>query len=164
LRFSEYIYAETAHARFCDTGDPAALDALIATLYRPPRRRIDTAAPDWDGDHRERHNPFLTDKYARAVARVDHVTKLMILTWYRSCGFFLQAEFPEMYLTASAKSGKKVKVFKSFMDMVDELSDSDVTKKEAVRESYLYDALGTINGIMRRQKELRQKYPNLYKK
>jgi hypothetical protein len=152
LRFSEYIYVETSHSRYLDTGDEKHLDAMIAVMYRPRRWFVRTGSAKWTGDYRREFNPFLTEKYQRTVRRLSPVTKRMILMWYQACTLMLHRMFPDVFTRGTGKSNTEV--FESFMDMVNTLSGDDVTRKNAVREAYLFDALKTVNEMVRRNREL----------
>ena len=166
LRFSEYIYAETAHRRYLESGDDRDLHELVATLWRPRRFWLRKKSVKWNGDPRRAFNPFLTDRYVRRVATADPVELRMILMWYQACGLLLQKKFPDMYTRVSAEVKKNksknraaAETFESFMKMVNSLADDDVTRKDAIREAYLYDALETLNDMVRRNKELETRNP-----
>jgi len=140
------------------------LDAMIAIIYRPRRPFIRTSSPTWDGDFRIPFNPFHIEKNQKRIARLSTVTKHMILMWYQSCTLSLRHRFPEVFTNPlsqpspkSPKSQSNTEIFNTFMAMVNTLSADDVTKKDAVRESYLYDALETINEMVRCNKELEKR-------
>ena len=163
LRFSEYIYAETEHAKYLDTAKEAHLSRMIAVLYRPVRR-VNTHSTDWNGDYRQPFNPYHTTRIARMAARLPVTTRHMILMWYEGCQLMLMSRFPDTFCRIPERKKKpRSEVFQSFMQMVNALSADDVTRKDAVRDAFLYDALSTINEMCRRQAELEAKYPELKK-
>jgi hypothetical protein len=58
LKFGEFIQADTYFMAYCDTDNEDLKYNIIACLYRPSKRNIDTNSPDFDGDIRELFNQY----------------------------------------------------------------------------------------------------------
>ncbi|HNW55247.1 MAG TPA: hypothetical protein PKN21_13305, partial [Bacteroidales bacterium] len=63
-------------------------------------------------------------------------------------------KWPEVY--EGEQSSEKVDAFTGFMRLVSSLADNDVTKAEAVRETYLYDTLFTLQGMAKQYKKMKE--------
>jgi len=155
LLFEEFIHTETYLNRFETTrGEPKYLDKLIAVLYRPKARHLNIDSNNFKGDIREPFNDHVTQKIARLVARMKDDYKKAILLFYNGCRRFITSKFPNTFSETSSGSDD---IFMSFMKLVNALSESDVTKKEQVRKSYLYDVLITLEELAIQRKKLLKK-------
>jgi hypothetical protein len=77
LTFAEFIEAEGHFAAYPQK--PAALDLLVATLYRPAAKQPGPA------DVRQAYNPHDVAERAALVARLPAATRLAVRMWYASC-------------------------------------------------------------------------------
>lgn len=73
-----------------------------------------------------------------------HEEKQMVLLWWvEGCLRYIGKMFPALFSASEENMGKnkEISTLSSQMKVIDSLSSGDVTKKEAVRKSLLYDAL-----------------------
>ncbi|MCA8830188.1 hypothetical protein [Hymenobacter pini] len=97
LSFSEFIFADTYFLRYLQTTEEAALDKLVAVLYRPQRRDYNPLAVSYGGDRREDFNEHLLAARARHVARVPHYVKFAVLLYYRGCRRELERRYARVF-------------------------------------------------------------------
>lgn len=88
----------------------------------------------------------------RAVRRMPQTVKTGILWFYLGTLRFLEAKFPHVF--GGSSSGENMNVFDNQQRVIDSLADGDVTKKNQVRESLLYDALYSMEMAAIRMKEV----------
>ncbi len=155
ITFSEFIHAETAYDKLVKTNNDEYLNRIVAILYRPAGK-IKTCDVDYRGDTREPFNDFLIDRRSKRAIFIRDNIKTAILLFYAGCRRALTKIFPEVF-SGSASGGD---TFKSYMSLVEILAGYDITKKEEIRNAYLYDVLLTLNqSIIRdreREKELKK--------
>ncbi len=90
LVFMEFIKAETYYLsyrkNYANVPERlAALDKLVAVLYRPKQSDEDQADPMWNGDIRQVYNDNLVETRLPIVSRIDTATKYAILMHYDGC-------------------------------------------------------------------------------
>jgi len=152
--FEEFIHSETNLNYFERTKDPKYLDKLIAVMYRPRDRSIKINDKNYHGDIRESFNDHRIEKISGITRRMDDIYKKAILLFYNGCRRFITSRFPNTFSETSPGNGD---IFMSFMKLVNALSESDVTKKDQVRKSYLYDVLITMEELAIQRKKLLKK-------
>ena len=77
---------------------------------------------------------------------------MMMWIWEGSLSF-IQQQFPRIF---SGEGGGGGNVFESQQRIIDALAGGDMTKKEAVRQGYLYDALISMDESLRQREEQKQ--------
>lgn len=97
LSFAEFIDADTFFLLYLKKQEAAALDSLLAVLYRPQRADYDPAAPDYTGDIRQDYNPHLLAARAARLAGLSPATKLAVLLWYTGCRRDLERRYPRVF-------------------------------------------------------------------
>jgi len=80
-------------------------------------------------------------KESNKVSRISKKKKIVILWFYMGCLNFIQNKFPAVF---SGVGDKPQDIFDSQMRVIDALAQNDVTKKEQVKNSLLYDAFYTM--------------------
>ena len=75
--------------------------------------------------------------------------KTAVLIYYIGCRYAITRIFPEVF----KGSASDIDTFKSYMNLVETLSNYDITKKEEIRGAYLYDVLLTLNQSIIRDRE-----------
>lgn len=106
-----------------------------------------------------RSYPDAKAKLLASLYRVDHFKvfeglheeKQMVLFWWvEGCLRYIEKMFPVLFSAPEDSQGKSnnSNVLASQMTIVDSLSSGDVTKKEAVRKSKLYDTLYSMSYAM----------------
>jgi hypothetical protein len=147
LTLTEYIHAETNFSMYRKLKKDQYLHNLIAILYRPKDKKASIDKPDFKGDMREPFNDFVFENRAPLFDALSPEQKEVILFYYDGSRSFLNKLFPEVF-TVSASGTKKSNPFDQFMNLVNLMTDHDVTKKDKVRESFLYDVLDTLNSMV----------------
>jgi len=148
LKTGEYIRAETCLHHFNTRKNINYLFMLFATLWRPAAEKpIST-------DIREPFDDGLVEDRAMKVKKVPHDVLLASLLFFSGCRKMLSEKFEH---ASSGKKGGKEDVFMSFMRMVNGLANNDVTKHEAVRQSYLMEMMVTIDEMARQAEEMEKK-------
>lgn len=159
LIFDEYIAAETNLARFHETKKEEYLNKFIAVIYRQPKSKKELHAVHFDGDVRLNFNDAFIDTRAKQIAKLDPEYKRAIRLWYEGCKMFLRRQFPHVFkVSESDEDSEKVNVFRAFMTLVDNLVESDVTKKPVIRKQYLMEVLESLEQMSIKAEELREKY------
>jgi hypothetical protein len=92
LTYAEWIAAENWYFRYRQSKDPAHLQQLIATLYRP---RTWQRQPN--GDRRQAYNPHTVERRAREVAQLPAATQQAILFYYDSCRSSIISRYAELF-------------------------------------------------------------------
>lgn len=151
LLFAEYIHLETAYVAFNKTRKQQFLNRMVAILYRP-YRQDDVIS----GDNRMEFNDALLDRDAQMMDSLEKKYKNAVFLWYEGCRNFLGKTFPEVFYSGES-GGVKRDTFESFLYLVNALTDNDVTKTEAVRRSYLYEVMVTLNQMALTRKEFNRK-------
>lgn len=115
LTYNQFVHLQTHHVALSNDA-PDALDNLISVLYRTKKGKHDL----------------------KRVQKIDPRVKMAILWNYLGVLDYLQQMFPRVFAPGAPGTGN---VFDNQQRIIDVLAGGDVTKKEEVRESYLYDAL-----------------------
>jgi hypothetical protein len=90
--YGEYLQLMNHFADFANTTSTEALDAMIATIYRPKKNNYEALknTADFDGDIRKKFNPNLTAHYASFISKLDFETKYAIYLYVASSQNFIQ--------------------------------------------------------------------------
>ena len=104
--FLEFAFADAYFVAYANTSEMPWLNQLVATLYRPQRRRYRPLAADYAGDRRTDFNEHLIEAQATRLARLPKLTKLGILTWYRGCRHALEQRYPLVFTPANQEQAK----------------------------------------------------------
>ena len=114
ITYDEFVWLQTWQSQLND--NPDAINELINIIYK-----------DRSGNRK-----------IELVRKMSKTAKTGILWFYLGTLNFLQEKFERVF---SGTEGENVNVFDSQQRIIDSLAEGDVTKKNQVRESYLYDAL-----------------------
>lgn len=101
-------------------------DAIIACMYLPVKGKFDAAT---------------VLKESLNTAKLSPNMRLIITWFYNSTMEFLSKRFPHCF---SGGSSSKSNSFDTQNRIIDHLAHNDVTKKEIIRKSMLYDVLYTL--------------------
>jgi len=85
LTLEEYHCAEIFYSDLIADGDAAALDKLVAVLYRKPKSLFYNQEKDPAGDIRKPFNEHEIDYWAKKISKWPTDTKQAILLWYDGC-------------------------------------------------------------------------------
>lgn len=145
ITFNEFIHAETAYSDYLKYNDEKYLDKLIGILYRAPGGKN-------SGDVRKPFDDYLVDEYAKKVQHIDPAIKKAIRWYYEGSKVHIAGLFPNVFRKGSG--GKQTDVFKSFLDIADELSGNNPAENERTLNTQLYTVLNSLN--QRIEKTLKQ--------
>lgn len=112
-----------------------------------------------------RSYPDAKGKLLASLYRVDHFNvfeslhdekQMVLLWWVEGCLRYIGKMFPVLFSAPEGSQGKASdsNMLASQMRIVDTLSSGDVTKKEAVRKSKLYDTLYSMRYAIDQNKKL----------
>jgi hypothetical protein len=107
LKMAEFVFTENYFFKYKeDETNTAALDQLVAVLYRPIKPRYDiTINPD--GDTRQEFNENrCAHNAAHYIRKWDHRLKLAALTYYEHCRLQLIDDFPAVFSGGSGEPAK----------------------------------------------------------
>ena len=131
ITYNQFIWLQTYH-NFLDARAPQYLDELINTIYATK-----------SGSH-----------HTKNVRRLPQDVKTVILWFYLGTLDFLSLIFPQVLSGGSGNDGEEINVFDNQQRIIDSLAEGDVTKKDQVRNSLLYDALYSMQMAAIRMEEM----------
>lgn len=134
ITFEQYMYLQT----YLDAAQrqPEKIDQALACLWHSGRQ--------FDINRMERD--------ARLLHRLPPARKLVLIWFVEGCFRGLGDAFPRLF--SSSGSSSKNGVFDMQLRLLDSLANSDMTKKDAVRKGFLYDALYSMDETVSRQEEM----------
>lgn len=153
IKVSEFIRAEVSLSKFYETKDIRYLRLLFSTLWRPAAKQPISI------DIREEYDDGLVEKRSMLTAKIPLKILFAVMIFYLGCRRMLSVKFK--YASDGKDSSNDKDVFMSFMRMVNGLAENDVTKHEAVRQTYLIEMMVTIDEIARQNEELKEKTKKL---
>lgn len=104
LVLMEFALADTHYTNFVITGDELHLDKLIACLYRPGKSKLEIKQPNWDGDRRQRFNPYQVDDTVKQIHRLSPKKKILILLYFAGCRGNMESRYPDLFSKKSSGS------------------------------------------------------------
>lgn len=128
--YNQFIWLQTYH-NLLDARTPEYLDELINIIYKTKSGR----------------------QHSKNISRLNRDVKTVILWFYLGTLNFLSTKFNNA-LNGGSADGNELNVFDFQQRIVNSLAEGDVTKKDQVRESLLYDALYTMDEAAKKMKEL----------
>ena len=136
ITYEQFVWLQTWQSQL--NVDPDAVNHLISILYTNRAKEHEV----------------------RTVRRIRKSVKTAILWYIQGTMSFLQLQFPHVFGT-SGDDDKKINVFDYQQRIIDSLAEGDVTKKNQVRQSLLYDALYSMEmaaiRIERQEKEYKKR-------
>lgn len=133
LTYDEFVWLQTWLSQL--SNDKSALDNLINVIYHTK-----------SGKHRLSH-----------IRRLPMPVKTAILWFVIGSLSFLEERFPNVFSGGGSAGGN---VFDNQQRIIDSLAEGDVTKKDKVRTSLLYDALYSMEMSAIRQQEYERQTRN----
>lgn len=136
ITYEQFVWLQTWQSQL--NADPDAINQLISVLYTNRAKEHEV----------------------RTVRRMRKLVKAAILWYIQGTMSFLQLQFPHVFGTLD-DSDQKVNVFDYQQRIIDSLAEGDVTKKNKVRQSLLYDALYSMEmaaiNIEKQEKEYKKR-------
>jgi hypothetical protein len=117
ITYEQFVFLLTYHQQM--QTDPNAIHSLLSIIYRPNTGEI----------------------LPEEMKKMHLAVKTAILWFFLGCIQFISEKFPMTFSGGGTPSGN---IFESQMRVIDALASNDVTKKEAVKNSLLYDALYSL--------------------
>lgn len=131
ITYNDFIWLQTWHAQLTDNAE--ALDELINVIYKTRSGKQEV----------------------RTIRKMSPTVKTATLWLYLGTLYFLSERFPHVFSGAGEADGS---VFDNQQRIIDSLAEGDVTKKNLVRESLLYDALYSMEMAAIRMEEIEKQY------
>lgn len=145
VTYGQFQYLTCALSAMPDTPEEAMTN-ILNILYQPGYLDCGTDASD------RILEPLLNQMHGDRELRKQFF--LTVVTWYVTGSFqVLSAQFPNVFSGTGNDSGETV--FEGQLRLLDLLCDGDVTKREAVRSSNLWDVIHNLS--MRIEKNEKQK-------
>lgn len=130
ITYNQFVWLQTWQSQLND--NPKAIDEFLNVIYM---------------GHTGKQNMV-------AIRHMSKTVKIGILWLYLGTLRFLEEKFPHVFNGSS--SNENINVFDNQQRVIDSLADGDVTKKNQVRESLLYDALFSMEMAAIRMKEIKK--------
>lgn len=133
LTYYQYMFLQYWQQRSAE--DMSKADCLLACLWHS-RRSFDSSRIERD---------------ARRIGRLKDEVRCVMLWYHASCTDALHKRFPRIFSGEGGSSSSNI--FEEQMRVVDALAGGDMTKKDLVRNGYLYDALISMDESVRKNEE-----------
>lgn len=102
--FIEFIHADDYASSFFESKDIEELDKMIATLWRPLKRRKELFSEDYDGDPRRKYNSALTERELKRISKLKLETKFACLGFIAGCKEFIVNRYDKVFQQGGTKS------------------------------------------------------------
>ncbi len=135
LSYGQFVMLRTWQQRLAVSPE-TSIDNFLAVMYKG-----DGFNTSEDG------NPEL-------LKGVSTEVKMVLYWFYLGSMAFIQERFPRVFPGGSESGGD---VFDGQMRLIDEMAGGDVTKKEQVKKSLLYDAIYTLDMAIERDAKAKRK-------
>jgi hypothetical protein len=154
----EFSYATKAYDDLCENKSPIALNKLIASLCRQQKIDVDTSNPDFDGDIRERFNPYYLDKRADAFNDLSSELKSYFLLFFDGCSSHIVKTFKPLFSKENTEGSDKPSTPNfGWLGTIMSLSDTHVFGNfEQTQYTNIYTALGYRLKKYYEEKELKK--------
>lgn len=135
VTYDQFVYANTYVSQVAD--DKQAMPKLLACLWH----------------RRKQFDPDRIERDALLLSRLPK-HRQMVMFWYW-CGSMaaLRRLFPRVFSGSGNSDGN---VFQEQQRIIDALSDGDMTRKQAVREGLLLDAMFSMDESVRKAEEMKK--------
>lgn len=134
ITYNQFVWLQTYHS-ILDDSEPMYLDELINIIYKTNNGK----------------------QQVKNIRRLHADVKTVILWYYLGTLNYLSERFPNV-LNGSGDGDYAINVFDNQQRIIDSLAEGDVTKKEQVRESFLYDALYSMEMAAIRMQEMEEQH------
>lgn len=155
LKMSEFHFAEL-HYKEMINGDEAALNSLVAVLYRKPKKNYNTKL-NADGDIRVAFNANEMAYYANKIAKWPANVKQAIFLWYDACRQELIENNP---LVFKDQGSDFISQFDTGLyGMIRSLAGQKLGTIEHIEDMYVHTAMLEIGLIREEEKYIESKMP-----
>lgn len=150
MTIAEFHFAEQYYSQI-KGNDYTALPHLIATIYRPAKKRYNKIL-NTDGDIRQPFNSNVVDYYAGKISKWPDAVKYAILIYYDSCREKIANENPKIFKKSGGESDGL-----GMYSIMRSLAGPKFGELEKVEEMLLQNALLELNLIIEESKEMIRK-------
>lgn len=134
ITYNQFVWLQTYHS-IIDANTPEYLDELINIIYKTKGGK----------------------QNSKNIKYINPHIKTVIMWFYLGTLNYLSERFPDV-LSGGSSDGKELNVFDNQQRIIDSLAEGDVTRKDQVRESLLYDALYSMDVAAKRMKEMEKQH------
>lgn len=135
--FGDYLCMEQQYQLFHATRDERHIDKLASFLYRRP----DFSRPD--------------------SMTLSPAERLATLAWFAHIKFVMAHAFPHLFRKADGDADiSPLSILQSVNTQLRALTDGDITKERAVRQTDCWRALTELDAKAREAEDFRRKFPN----
>lgn len=134
ITYNDFVWLQTWHSQLSQ--DPGLIDEFVNILYKTRKGKQEV----------------------KNIALIKNDYKTAVLWLFLGTLQYVEERFPHVFSGASDDAGQ-VNVFDNQQRIIDSLAGGDVTKKDQVRSSLLYDALYSMEMAAIRIEEMDKKYP-----
>lgn len=128
ISYNQFVFLQTHQAQISDE-DPGTVDEFVNVLYKTRSGK----------------------QNVKNIRRVRKEIKTAVLWMYLGTLSFLEEKFPHVFSGGGSETGN---VFDSQQRIIDMMAGGDVTKKDRVRESLLFDAMYSMEMAAIRMEEM----------
>ena len=133
ITYNDFVWLQTWHSQLSQ--DPVLIDEFVNVLYKTRKGKQEV----------------------KNIARIKREYKTAVLWLFLGTLQYVEGRFPHVF-SGSADDAGQVNVFDNQQRIIDSLAGGDVTKKDQVRSSLLYDALYSMEMAAVRIEEMEKKY------
>lgn len=154
LKMKEFVFTEDYFTKWCESErkDEAALNELVAVLYRPGKKKYDLIR-DPEGDRRK---PFVQNECSynarEIIALWPPSVKLAIATWYGGCRTHIVRNNPDVFEGGSGEASRYGLV-SVMLNIAEGGVFGDFNK---VEEQYVHLVMMQLNELVDRNKQLQK--------
>lgn len=143
----EFANAENYLRSWTETQKEAALNALVAVLYRPRRafHWLRGLSPAFTGDHRQAFNGKTVAARAARVARLPLAQRQAVLLYYLGCRAALESAYPHLF-SGDTANGKDAN---PWLTLIGRLPNDKFGDVEAIGKRPLHTVLLFTNQFIR---------------
>jgi len=151
LTMAEFHFCEMYYQELVVEKIDAALDNLVAVLYRKPKFAYDKAR-NKDGDIRTKFNPHETSYWSKQVAEWPRNVKQAILLFYDGCRQQWASDYDEVFTTAESNQN----YYDGLYGMMRNIAGAKYGTFEQVEQMYVNNALLEVSYMVREEAEAKK--------
>ena len=154
LTLEEYHCAEIFYSELLEDKDPAALDKLIAVLYRKPKSFFYNQEKDSAGDVRMPFNEHEIDYWAKQISRWQPALKDAVLLWYDGCRQHLISLYSAVFTAPSDLPAKEDPGSRGMFGVIRQIADGNKYGQfEQVKKLNIHTALLEMEQLIKEAAE-----------
>lgn len=147
LSYAEFIHAEKSLYAYMKTDDAKYLNELCAILYRPGKPDFNPKDPDYNGDRREKFNPYSYQQRARRFRFVSRRKRYAIYLFYAGCRNAMFSANKSLF-SGSSVSSEEHSPIDSLRKIMNDLNLGDITRNEKIYRMPVWEAFEHLNQML----------------